>query len=102
MRIIWTHTAWQDLDAVAEYIAKDSRYYSVLFVQQAREASRSLVYFARRGRVVPEFGDRNMRELFVMNYRMIYRVARNEVSIVALIHGSRDLLVLWRREKRPI
>lgn len=102
MRITWTHTAWKDLDSIAEYIAKDSRYYSVLFVQQAREASRSLAYFARRGRVVPEFGDRNMRELFVMNYRMIYRVARSEVSIVALIHGSRDLLALWRREKRPI
>ena len=102
MRIIWTHTAWKDLDSIAEYIAKDSGYYSVLFVQQAREASRSLACFSRRGRVVPEFGDRKMRELFVMNYRMIYRVARNEVSIVALIHGSRDLLALWRREKRPV
>ena len=102
MRIIWTYTAWKDLDFIAEYIAKDSRYYSVLFVQQAREASRSLGYFVRRGRVVPEFGDKNIRELFVMNHRMIYRVARSEVSIVALIHGSRDLLALWRREKRPI
>ncbi|OGR93054.1 MAG: hypothetical protein A2992_04805 [Elusimicrobia bacterium RIFCSPLOWO2_01_FULL_59_12] len=102
VKVIWTQTAWKDLDAVAEYIAKDSRYYSVLFVQQAREASRSLAYFARRGRVVPELGDRNMRELLVMNYRMVYRVAKKEVSIIALIHGSRDLLALWRREKRPI
>ena len=100
VRIVWTHAAWKDLDAIAQYIAKDSRYYAVLFVQQAREASRSLAHFARRGRVVPEFGDKNMRELFIMNYRMHYRVSRSEVAIVALIHGSRDLSALWHREKR--
>jgi toxin ParE1/3/4 len=100
-RVRWTTTAWKDLEAIAQYIAKDSRYYAVLFVQQAREASRSLAYLPRRGRVVPERGDKQTGELFVMNYRLIYHLSGRDVSILALIHGSRGLLALWRRERRP-
>ena len=30
--VIWTQTAWSDLEAVADYIAKDSRHYAAVFV----------------------------------------------------------------------
>src|SRR5438128_332188 len=100
LKVIWTATAWKDLEAIFEYIARDSRYYATVFVQEAREASRSLARLPRRGRVVPELRDRSIRELFVMNYRMIYQVSRKEVAIIGMVHGSRDLWALWRRERR--
>jgi len=43
---------------------------------------------------VPEEGNPAIRELFVLHsYRMLYQVleARNEVLIVAFVHGARDL-----------
>jgi toxin ParE1/3/4 len=97
----WSLRALSDLDTAAEFIAADSLGYAAAFVIEAREASRSLATLAERGRVVPEYGSPNIRELFVHSYRLIYRLEETRVVIAALIHGRRDLVRLWRRERRP-
>ncbi|MBI4164215.1 MAG: type II toxin-antitoxin system RelE/ParE family toxin [Acidobacteria bacterium] len=51
--------------------------------------------------MVPELNQSSVRELFVRSYRLIYIIRRDEVCILALIHGSRDLETLWKREARP-
>jgi toxin ParE1/3/4 len=99
-KIIWTESAWRDLEEAAEYIAKDSQHYAAAFVHEARDASRSLQLLAERGRVVPEFSDVTIRELFVRSYRLIYRVSERVVYILGFIHGARDLWALWEREER--
>lgn len=38
---------------------------------------------------------RRLRELFVNNYRLIYRIEPQRIAILAFIHGSRDLKSLW-------
>ena len=53
--------------------------------------TRSLARFPRPGRVVPEFGDDQIRELLAYSYRIIYRVLEREVLIVAVVHGKRLL-----------
>jgi toxin ParE1/3/4 len=50
-----------------------------------------------RGRVVPEIGDRRIRELIVQSYRLIYKVERSRVAILGIIHGARDLKTLWAK-----
>lgn len=100
-KIKWTEVAWSDLEEVSDYIAKDSRYYAAAFVREVRDAARSLAYFSERGRVVPEFGDPTIHELFVRRYRLIYQVTDQTVYIIGFIHGARDLLALWEREGRP-
>ena len=99
-RVIWTQTAWSDLETVADYIAKDSRHYAAAFVGEVRDAARSLAHLAERGRVVPEFHDSSIRELFVRDYRLVYQVAKETVYVIGFIHGARDLWALWEREKR--
>lgn len=47
--------------------------------------------FPELGRVVPEFGHASVRELIVREHRMIYRLEGDDVLIVFLMHGSRDL-----------
>lgn len=100
-RVIWTQTAWNDLEAVADYIAKDSQHYAAAFVGEGRDAARSLAHLAARGRMVPEFHDPNIRELFVRDYRLVYQVTESAVYVIGFIHGARDLWALWEREKRP-
>jgi plasmid stabilization system protein ParE len=56
--------------------------------------------FANRGRVVPEFGDQSIRELFLGSQRMIYQVTAERVFIIGLVHGARDLAAAWLRENR--
>lgn len=99
-RIVWTEAAWDDLEATAEYIAKDSRRYAAALVREAKGVARSLASLSQRGRVVPELSDPSLRELFVRNHRLIYQVMPDAVYIVGFIHGSRDLWSLWGREQR--
>jgi len=100
-RVVWTELAKSDLGATADYILADSPRYAGAFVREVRDAARSLRRFAERGRVVPEFNDPRLRELLVRSYRLIYRVSPETVSIIAFMHGARDLESLWRREHRP-
>jgi toxin ParE1/3/4 len=99
-KVIWTESAWKDLEEVVDYIAKDSSHYAAAFVREARDAARTLAYLSERGRSVPEFNDSSIRELFVRSYRLIYQVAGQVVYIIGFIHGARDLWALWEREKR--
>lgn len=98
-KVVWTESAWQDLEGIASFIAKDSPHYARAVMQEARDASRSLTLLAERGHIVPEFGDRAIRELFIFNYRLIYKVHSETVSILALVHGARDLFQLLKKGK---
>lgn len=97
--VVWTFQAATDLEAIAEYIANDSPSYASAFVQEILNAGRSLSEFAQRGRVVPEVGEESIRELFVREYRLIYRIERPRVLILGIVHGKRDLNELWKRRK---
>jgi len=99
-KVIWSHEATFDLDAIADYISRDSAFYASAFVQGVLDTTKSLKEFSERGRVVPELCNPNIRELFVKEYRVIYSVEETCVVIIGLIHGKRDLDRLWKREKR--
>jgi toxin ParE1/3/4 len=98
-RVIWTETAWTDLENIADYIARDSPYYAAALVRQIRDRARSLNRLAMRGHVVPELEDKQIRELVIGSYRMIYRVEKSRVAVLAVVHGARDLRMLWSRRK---
>lgn len=63
-KVIWSFEATADLEALAEYIAKDSAFYAAYFVQKILDTSRSLNEFPERGRIVPEPGNPSIREIF--------------------------------------
>lgn len=98
--IVWSHEATDDLEAISNYIARDSSFYAAAFAQETLDASRSLDVFYERGRIVPEFGNPNIRELFVREYRLIYSIEESRIGILGLIHGRRDLKKLWKKEQR--
>ncbi|MBI5047595.1 MAG: type II toxin-antitoxin system RelE/ParE family toxin [Deltaproteobacteria bacterium] len=101
-KVIWSYEATKDLDALAEYIARDSSFYAAAFTQEILDASRTLNELSERGRVVPELDEDNIRELFIREYRLIYSIERPHVVILALVHGARDLKVLWEKENRDL
>ena len=101
LNVVWTEAALRDLESAADHIARDSTRYASVFVREAVAAARSLNVLAKRGRVVPEIHDANIRELFVCNHRLIYRIAPRTVYVIGFIHGSRDLWSLWKRQRRP-
>jgi plasmid stabilization system protein ParE len=42
-----------------------------------------------RGRRVPEFADRELRELILRNYRMVYRVRGSAVEVLTVFEAHR-------------
>jgi len=100
LRVIWSHAAVNDLEVAAEYLHPDSPSFASSFVLRALEAGRSLSVFSERGRVVPELESDNIREVFLYSYRLIYRVEKDKVSILGLIHGRRDFSSAWQEQGR--
>ena len=90
-RVVWTESAWQELDCAASYIARDSPHYAAALIEDARAAARSLRRFPRRGRVVRELNDEFVRELSVKSYRLIYEIRGRDVAVLAFIHSARLL-----------
>jgi len=91
LEVRWSPEATEDLEAIADYIARDSEYYAQAVVTELLSVSRSVGEFPIIGRMVPEIGDENIRERFVYSYRLVYRVESTRILIVAVIHGTRLL-----------
>ena len=89
--IRWTDQAAADLEAIAEYIARDSPHYASLFCLNVLKKIERLERFPMLGRVVPETDDPAIRELLFGNYRIIYRVEKEVVELLSIYHGSRLL-----------
>jgi addiction module RelE/StbE family toxin len=87
----WSPAAIEDLDSIAEYIARDSHFYAQSVVHKMLSVANSLSEHPFLGRIVPELGVDNIRERFVYSYRLIYQVDEAQILIVAIIHGKRLL-----------
>jgi toxin ParE1/3/4 len=74
---------------VRRAIARDSPRYAAVLVDEARTAARSLRKSPRRGRIVSELNNENVRELIVKSYRLIYEIEENRTVILAFLHGAR-------------
>jgi toxin ParE1/3/4 len=87
----WSPQVRDDLNGIAAFIAKDSPRYASAVVEKILAAGRSLQALPWRGRVVPEIGSENCRELFIYEYRLIYEIDGGGVRVIAVIHGRRLL-----------
>ena len=94
MKIVWTEPAVEDLRELHAYIARDSEMYAIGFVERIILAVEQVADHPRVGRVVPEKNDENVRELLYQNYRIIYRVKSDQMEVLTVIHGARDLAAL--------
>jgi toxin ParE1/3/4 len=101
-RVRWTTPGWTDVEEIARYIGRDSPRYALILQREAQAAASSLRRFARRGRVVPERDDANLRELIIGNsFRLIYKiVAHDEVHVIAFVNAARDLDAFLKIENR--
>ncbi|MCL5278440.1 MAG: type II toxin-antitoxin system RelE/ParE family toxin [Planctomycetes bacterium] len=90
-QVRWTPQAADDLDAIAEFIGRDSPHFAALFVADILQTVDRLTDFPESGRMVPEIGERNIREIILGSYRIIYRLHREAVEVLTVHHGARLL-----------
>jgi addiction module RelE/StbE family toxin len=90
-RIVWSSVSRDDLKALVSFIKADSPSYAQTFGLHIRQRVEQLHRFPESGRKIQEDKSGTYRELIVGNYRVVYRVDEDTVTIVTLIHGARIL-----------
>ncbi len=84
----WTPQAADDLQAIYDFIARDSQHYAQLTVEDILAAIDRLGQFPLMGRRVPERPRDDLRELIKPPYRIVYRVSE-VVKILTIFRASR-------------
>ena len=90
--VTWSIPAKNDLKQIYDFIAKDSKRYAQKVSRDIIGKTEELNDFPKIGRIVPEIGNPDIRELFIYSYRVIYEVTPKKVEILAIIHGKQDFL----------
>ena len=92
VEIRWSPQSLEDLENIAEYISKDSMKFALIQVQDFFEAAAVLGTYPKVGRIVPELGNKSVRELIVGVYRLIYRIENSDQINILTVYHSRRLL----------
>lgn len=91
-KVNWTNLALEDIVNIAEFISKDSFYYSQLQTERFFARVGILETHPQSGRVVPELSKTELRELIEGSYRIVYRIVSLErIDILTVHHTSRLL-----------
>ncbi|MDF0652354.1 MAG: plasmid stabilization protein [Nitrospira sp. LK265] len=88
--VIWTTSARNELDDIVTYIAKDAPLSALAFLEEVLNTADSLATLSKRGRIVPEYQNPLVRELFIKHYRLLYEIQDHAVYVLGFIHGARD------------
>lgn len=92
MKVHWTETAEDHLDAIYAYIARDSPEYALRMVDRLTRRSQQIAGFPLSGRKVPEYEMEQIREVIEGAYRIIYHIKPDQIDVLAVIHASQDTL----------
>lgn len=93
--LIWSARAKNEIQSIAGYIERDSSANAARVVTRLMRAARRLSRYPLSGRMVPEWERPAFREVIVYDYRMIYKLGPETVSILTILHARR------RFPKRP-
>ena len=80
------------MQEIKDYIARDNPAAAKRLIQSFKTKTNQLIQHPFSGRVVPETMDTNLRELIVSNYRMMYQVSNNFVTVFAIYESHRQYL----------
>jgi plasmid stabilization system protein ParE len=83
-----------DLEAIGEYIAQDNPGAALAWVERLQQRANAAATAPNAGRVVPERGRSDIREVFLRSYRIVYRVDGDDVVVLTVFEGHRSLGLL--------
>ena len=91
MKLKWSPLALERLIEIVNYIAEDKPIASKNFAQSIFKSIEKLKRFPKLGRIVPELNKSAYREIIIGNYRIIYMISDDIITILTIRHGKRIL-----------
>jgi toxin ParE1/3/4 len=96
MKIIVSDEADKDLLQISSYLSERSVQGTQSVLDNINRCFESLTSFPRRGTPRPNLG-LDVRSVIVSPYLVSYAVRRDHVTILRVLHGSRDIDAEFRR-----
>jgi toxin ParE1/3/4 len=91
LRITWSPLALERVVEIVDWVAADRPGAARRLAEGIFQAVERLRDFPDSGRQVPEFDRPQLQEVFYGQYRVIYRVAGDEVSVLTVRHSLQSL-----------
>jgi len=91
MNIVWSPLAVDRASEIAGYIAQDKPSAAEKWIETVFSKVEQLKSAPELGRIVPEIRNNQFRELIYGNYRVIYRIEAEQISILTIRHGKQIL-----------
>jgi toxin ParE1/3/4 len=90
VEITWDDYALENVQEIYDYIAKDSIHYAEIQIEKILQRIESLKTHPLAGRVVPELGVNEVRELIEGHYRIMYELfSETSIGILTVHHSAR-------------
>ncbi len=89
MKLQWTETAKQDLLTIRRYIAMNNPAAAKSWFDRLKAKARSTIHSPYAGRMVPEFSRDDLREVIEGNYRIVYLIHGELLSILTIFESHR-------------
>ena len=90
MRLAFTSLAEQDLEAIGDYIAVDNPKRALDFVRELRKQCRRIAQNPLAYRLRSELAE-GLRSCAFGHYVIFFEAGSEEIAIVRILHGARDL-----------
>jgi plasmid stabilization system protein ParE len=90
MNVHLSAEAEQDLERIADYIARDNPPRAVSFLQELRVKCLALADMPERFPLVPRYEASGVRHRVHGNYLIFYRVEPEKVVVIHILHGAQD------------
>jgi addiction module RelE/StbE family toxin len=91
MSITWSAQARRDLQAIRDFIARDSENYARVQIERLIARVERASVMPSRGHPVHEFAESGLREVHEGFYRIIYGVHGDELQVVTIVHMKQRL-----------
>ena len=90
-QLIFTDQAEADLEAIGDYIALDSPFRAVTFIQELRRDCLDLRSMPERYPLFERHRSTGIRRRVHGNYLIFYRISVDAVEVLHILHGAMDL-----------
>jgi len=91
VKLVWSPLSLNRAAEIAKYIAIDNPQAANSWIEGLFTSVDHLRSFPRSGRKVPELSDDTIREIIFGNYRIIYRIEIEQISILT-VRNIRQIL----------
>jgi addiction module RelE/StbE family toxin len=92
MKVFWTQHALNQLTDIYQFIQRDSKLYAKKVIDSMIRSTENLESFPRIVRIVPETDQENVREIISGNYRIIYRISKERIDILTIVHTAQNFV----------